>query len=237
MAGDVGLVLIHGAGLGGFIWDGVVSRVRRPVLPVEFPNRGEGDRANRDLTLHDYTDAVAERVEGWDNGRVVLVAHSIGGCVALEVADRLGDRVAGILGVGAAFPKSGESFISCLSFPRKLIMPLILRAFGTRPPAKAIEQGLCADLPPDPSREVVERFTPESRSLYTGKVRYRSLPVERWYVKLTRDRDFPPPVQDAMIENLEARRVVNLDSGHLPMMSRPDEVAGSVSDLADHLRH
>lgn len=236
MEQEAGLVLLHGAGLAAFVWDDVVSRLRPRTLPVEFPNRGKGKRANRGLALRDYTTSAAEQVEGWDQGPVVLVAHSIGGCVALELAERLGDRVVAMVGIGAAFPRDGGSFIDCLPFPRKLFMPLLLRLFGTRPPDRAIEQGLCADLPPELSRVVVERFTPESRSLYTDNVRYDSLPPERWYVKLTADRDFPPSAQDAMIDNLEATRVIEVDSAHLPMLSRADVVAGILTDLVDDLR-
>ena len=232
---DIGLVLLHGAGLGAFIWNDAVSRMRQPALAVDFPNRGQGDRANRNLALRDYAEAVVEQVERWGRGRVALVAHSIGGCVALEVADRLGDRVVGLVGVGAAFPRSGETYASCLPFPQKLVMPLLLRAFGTRPPAKAIERGLCSDLTPEQTREVVERFTPESRSLYTDDVEYRSLPAARWYVKLTEDREFPSSMQHAMAGNLEATRVVEMDSGHLPMMSRPADVARIVGDMVDHI--
>ena len=233
MKADTGLVLIHGAGLGGFIWDDVVSRVQRPALAVELPNRGKGDRANRGLTLGDYADAVVRQVERWECGRMVLVAHSIGGCVALEVAERLGEPVVGVVGVGASFPKSGESFVSSLPFPQKLVLPVLLRVLGTKPPAKAIERGLCADLSPGSCSEVVDRFTPESRSLYTDRVRYGSLPAERWYVRLTRDRDFPLAVQGAMIENVDATKVVDIESGHLPMISRPDEVARILDGVVD----
>ncbi|HSH44960.1 MAG TPA: alpha/beta hydrolase [Longimicrobiales bacterium] len=236
MGPEVEMVLIHGAGLDTYIWDGVASRLRRPTRPVSFPNRGRGDGANRGLTLRDYTTAVRAQVEEAE-GPMVLVAHSIGGCVALELADRLGDRVVGIIGVSAAFPERGQSFISSLPVPQRWVLPLLMRVFGTRPPAKAIQQSLCADLPPERSREVVDRFTPEARALYKAKVEYESLPAPRWYVKLTRDRDFPPYVQDAMAANLQATEVIEMDTAHLPMMSHPEELTGILEDFARHVEN
>lgn len=36
---------------------------------------------------------------------------------------------------------------------------------------------------------------------------------------------FPVQLQDKMIKNLTAQKVVTLDSGHLPMISKPKELS------------
>ena len=47
----------------------------------------------------------------------------------------------------------------------------------------------------------------------------------RMYVRLTEDKELPPPLQDSMIANLAADNVKDIASGHLPMIGRPKELA------------
>ena len=104
-------------------------------------------------------------------------------------------------------------------------MPLMLNLFGTKPPQKVIEQTLCNDLTSGQTSEIVKRFTPEAKLLYTTKVNYTNLEIKNLYIKLTNDTGFPVQLQDKMIKNLTAQKVVTLDSGHLPMISKPKELS------------
>lgn len=74
-------------------------------------------------------------------------------------------RIIGFIGIGAAIPVRGGSFVSCLPFPLKLILPIMLKISGTKPPEKVIERGLCADLTKDKKDIVVKEFTPEAITL------------------------------------------------------------------------
>ncbi len=67
----------------------------------------------RTLGLAGYVDHVRRQIDEWSVGQVTIVAYSIGGVVSLDVAKELPDRVAGFVGVSAAIPKPGGSFLSC----------------------------------------------------------------------------------------------------------------------------
>lgn len=158
------IIFIHGAGLGGWIWDDVIRRMDQPALPVDLPNRGNG-HANKDLKMSDYFQAVVSQIDNWDKDRFVLVCHSLGGALGLRIASHYGQRVAAFVGFGAAIPVNGGSFASALPFPQKFILPLIMRMAGTRPPDAAMRKGLCNDLTEEKTGEVIRRFTPESRKV------------------------------------------------------------------------
>lgn len=210
-----GLVLLPGAGLGPELWDELRPHLDAPALAVRYP--GEG-------TLADYVAAAAAQVEGWEHARVVLVAHSLGGVVGMRLAAHLGDRVAGFIGISAAIPINGGSFVSALPFPQKVIVRLMLRLAGTRPPDAAIRKGLCSDLTTEQADQIVARFTPESRAVYTDRVDVAPPDVPRRYVVLTADREFPPSLQARFARRLGGNQI-ELDSGHLPMVSQPGELA------------
>ncbi|MGI9544456.1 MAG: alpha/beta fold hydrolase [Cyclobacteriaceae bacterium] len=231
MAENIGLVFIHGAGLGSFIWSELRPMINHPVLFIDLPNREADSDANRSLVFEDYLKSIIHQIEKWNKDKIVLVAHSIGGCLGIKLIDHFARRVTGFVGISAAIPKKGKSFISCLPFPQKLLMPLILGMLGTKPPQKLIETDLCNDLTNEQSLEIVNRFTPEAKSLYTTKVSYKTRPTRNLYVMLTNDKAFPIPVQGKMIKNLNAQTIVELESGHLPMISKPKELAKILNDF------
>src|SRR5690554_2613673 len=117
-----GCVLIHGAGLGGWIWREVEPKLELPTLAVDFPGRDLAPKQRGALSLNDYVTALQAQIEAFECERVILVAHSIGGVLALPIAAALGDRVAGMVGVKAAIPAKGGSFLSCLPLPKRLLM-------------------------------------------------------------------------------------------------------------------
>jgi len=220
-----GIVFIHGAGLGGFIWDEVKSELDFPAFAIDFPNRNQGDKINQHLSFEDYSKAIIKQIKKWKLEKIILVTHSIGGCVGLKVAEYFGERIFGFVGIASAIPSNGNSFLSCLPFPQKFILPLLLNIAGTKPPKSAIETGLCNDLSDRQKKRVVENFTPESKSLYTQKCAAKIPDCERLYIKLIQDKEFLLSMQDKMAVNLKTKNIAALQSGHLPMLSQPKELA------------
>lgn len=235
MKDKLGIVFIYGAGLGGFIWDELKPLIKNPILTIEFPNRGVDDKTNVNLTFIDYKKSAIEQIEKWGIDNFVIVTHSIGGCVGLSLTDYFSKKVAGFVGISSAVPKNGNSYISCLPFPQSLLMPLILNLFGTKPPQKTIEQMLCNDLTPEQTSEVIKRFTPEAKLLYTTKVNYKNLDIKTLYIKLNNDKGLSVQLQDKMIKNLKAQKVVTLVSGHLPMISKPKELSEILNNFINEI--
>ncbi len=233
---DIGFVLLHGAGLGGWIWEKLATRLERPFLAVDYPGRGKRARIAADgLPLRSYVAAALADLDAFAPRRAVIVAHSIGGVVGLEVARLRPERVRGFAAVGAAVPAGRGSYASCLPFPGGLFLRLLLASSGTRPPEPVIRGGLCNDLDEKTASAVVERFTPESIRLYTEKRSDRELPARSIYLRLMKDQALNPAVQSRMSRHLRAGRVVELDAGHLPMLSKPEELARALNDYADSL--
>lgn len=218
----IGFVFINGAGLDGRIWRKVIEGLDQPCLLIELPLRNGSVQARSSLSLEDYVTHVRKQTDEWKPRRIVIVAHSLGGVLALGLAAGLGDRLAGIVAVGAVIPKDGGSFMSVLPFPKRMLMSGILRTIGTRPPAAAIRTGLCNGLSPDQTTEIVQGFIPESVRVYTDRINVSVPDVPKLYVRLTKDQEIGPSLQDQMIANLAPHAVHSLDTGHLPMISQPE---------------
>lgn len=91
--GEVGptIVLLHGQGAAGVVWDATVDALRRrepdrSIVAVDLPGHGRSPRLAR-YTPGAYAAAVATAVPV--DEPVVLVGHSLGGLVALTLATGL----------------------------------------------------------------------------------------------------------------------------------------------------
>lgn len=225
-----GFVFLHGAGLGRWIWDDVASRLSASYLCLDFPHREEPRETRSGLTLADYVSIAVDTISGWEMHTVVIVAHSLGGVIGLEVAKAIGSHLAGFVAVCAPIPQPGGSFVSALPMPQRWIMPLMMRLAGTQPPASAIRNSLGTGLSEEQIQEVIRRFSAESVRVYTDRTSMQPMPdVPCLYVRTTADNDFPLALQTAMAQRLPAADVVDVAAGHLPMLSHPTEV-GTILD-------
>ncbi|MCZ8515375.1 alpha/beta hydrolase [Paenibacillus filicis] len=231
----IGFVFIYGAGLRHQIWDQVVSGLEHPVLVVNYPGRKEEERSRQELTLKDYVDYIKGQVGAWNVEKFVIVAHSLGGLLALQIAAEFPGRVVGLAAIGAAIPKRGGSFLSVLPFPKRLMLSILLPRVGTKPPDSAIRTGLCNDLSPTQAEEIIRNFVPESVRLYSDPVDVSIPAVPRLYLKLEKDKEFSPSLQNKMIAHFSPNAIQSLPAGHLPMLSKPEEVCVALRNFLSNI--
>ncbi|TVQ85240.1 MAG: alpha/beta hydrolase [Bacteroidetes bacterium] len=227
-----GFILLHGSGLGSYIWDRVTPLLNAPFLCVDFPNRGKKGKPNENLSFDDYVKHAYKAIDKREFESFVLVTHSISGFIAMDIGREYAAQISGIIGVASVFPAKKNSFVQSLPFPQKLIMPLVLKLSGTRPPDAAIKKGLGNSLSGEDITMIVDRFTAESPSLFTTPVENYMLQVNRLYVKTTDDMEFPMSIQEKMANNLKAE-TTEIKTGHLPMLSEPQKIALLLNDFID----
>ncbi len=231
MENYTGVVFIHGAGLGTYIWEKVTPYLKNPYLLTDFPGREKNYTINNDIRLGDYCNHIIKQIENWKMKQLVIVTHSIGGVIGLKVAEHFESRVMGFVGIASSIPANGGSFLSCLPLPKQLLMGIILRIAGTKPPDSAIKYSLCNDLSSDLEKKVIDSFVPESKHLFLEKSNVSISKINALYIRLSDDNEFPIHLQDKMIRNLDPKRIITLKSGHLPMMSIPKELAEELKNF------
>lgn len=227
------LVLLHGAGLGSWIWDPVIPHLNVPVEALDLPGRVGTDALPRSVTLQHAIDAVHDRL----HGPSIVVGHSFSAEVALGVAAAHPASVAGVVLVGGVVPRSGRSFMSLLPYPQRVFLHLLLRLNrnGIRLPTSLVKSEYCSDLDAEQSARVLERIVPEAPRLYLDALNWSDIPdaLPRFYVKLLRDKSVPLKQQDEAIGRIRATGVESIDAGHLPMLSRPQETAAALTRLVE----
>jgi pimeloyl-ACP methyl ester carboxylesterase len=102
------IVMFHGYADSADTWRktlDVLARRGRRAIAVDLPGFGAAD-ALRPQEILPQLDEFAVAAMGYLAGRsrrqVIAVGNSLGGCVALRLAERQGDRIAGVVGVAPA---------------------------------------------------------------------------------------------------------------------------------------
>ncbi len=134
-------VLVHGAWMGGYAYDGLAAALRRAGHRAQVAAlRGLGNRQDElhpGITLSDHVDDVCAAVAQAGFDRFVLVGHSYGGMVITGAATRLGARIDTIVYLDAFLPADRQSlwditgdfehrhYIDTQKFTPGLVAPII----------------------------------------------------------------------------------------------------------------
>jgi pimeloyl-ACP methyl ester carboxylesterase len=225
----VDIVLMAGLWLDGSAWDAVVPALEaaghRPV-PLTLPGQGDGRRS---ATLGEQVAAVLAAIDA-SPGKPLVVGHSAACTLAWLAADARPEKVAKAVLIGG-FPSSdGQPYFGGLE-----TMDGVLPFPGWGP----FEGPDSADLDEDTKRRIAAAAIPVPEGVTKG------------VVHLTDERRFDVPVVIVCPEftPAEARdwigagdvpelakakhlEFVDIDSGHWPMFSKPDELARLLAEVA-----
>jgi pimeloyl-ACP methyl ester carboxylesterase len=238
-------ILVPGAWMGAWIWEPTAQRLRDRGLAAEAitlhglePGRAETDIAA--VRLADHVQQVVDLIATADRP-VVLVSHSYSGMVAASVADRLPDRVAGLVHVGSFLPTSGRSLIDDwgeTDAERAQERADIDAASGLwQAPTREILE-FESDLSPDNRDFLAAHFTPHPGPTVLDPAQMSAPTAQQpaTYVALTPDGGFEEAWNDApaAARNAPTWRRAHLVSGHWPMLSVP---AATTDLLEAEIRH
>jgi pimeloyl-ACP methyl ester carboxylesterase len=100
-AGTPTLVFVHGWSCDRRYWRGQVRALaaRYQTVAVDLAGHGESGAGRRAWTMAAFGEDVVAVAEQLDLAELVLIGHSMGGDVIVEAAQRLGDRVVGLVWV------------------------------------------------------------------------------------------------------------------------------------------
>ncbi|QUI30938.1 alpha/beta hydrolase [Streptomyces alfalfae] len=218
-------ILVAGAWLGAWAWDDVADELRKAghgAHPLTLS--GLADKQGAPVGPRTHVRDILDEAERLDPRDVVLVGHSYAGIPVGQAAGLLGDRLAHVVFVDADVPVEGESFASCWWQGKETFEAALAENDGVWPldTAGFDGQGL--------SGEEIARFasgaTPHPGASLTEPAELTrplgDLPAT--YVKCLLDGEEP---MDDVAEALKSDRwrLVEMDTGHWPMFSRPRELA------------
>ena len=229
-------VLVHGAWHGGWCWRRVVDALhaqghRAHALTLT----GLGERAHLlspQITLETHIADVMNAIEAEEWRDVVLAVHSYAGMLGTAAADRLPQRLKHLVYVDAVVPRPGESWSSTHASATREARLAAAQAspdYSFPAPDPAVFGLASAD-----HAWVQRRQTPHPGHTYQAPLQFdpqRVAAVPRTFVDCVNPRlgtidSIRPRVRDANFWDGAwmgggGARVLELDTGHDPMVSDP----------------
>jgi pimeloyl-ACP methyl ester carboxylesterase len=223
-------VLIHGAYQGGWIWQPVANRLRASGHTVFAPTLdgcAERKQALRPgITTETHATEIAELLFYEDLREVVLVGTSAGGMVLCRAAEQARERIGRVVFADALALMNGERIADFVKRPSA-----VSTALATGPSRADAEGRMFKDLEPAMRESALARYTPHPIAAMDAPVRLASFWDQAWQATVIRClRALNPPEahQRRTAEKLHAKWF-ELDTGHYPMLSTPDELARMIS--------
>ncbi|WP_346113085.1 alpha/beta hydrolase [Nonomuraea maheshkhaliensis] len=226
-------VLVPGARLGAWAWDDVVPRLRAAghgAHPLTLS--GLADKRGVPAGQRTHVQDIVDEVVRHDLRDVVLVGHSYAGIPVGQAAERIGDRLAHVVFVDSSVPADGEAFVSAWPDGGAEMRAVLAGNGGFWPPAPAAHfdgHGLTDEQ----IARIVAGSTPHPGATLTEPaVLTRPLgELPATYV-LCLLADAEPADDVAKLLAGERWRLVEMDTGHWPMFSRPRELARILLEAA-----
>ena len=219
------VVLVHGAFADGSSWSKVIGILQAKgyhVTAVQNPLSSLADDV-----------AATQRALALQDGPAILVGHSWAGVVITEAgAD---PKVAGLVYVAAFAPDVGETvgelgknYPPPPSFSAPIVDP---QGFMSLPEDSVVKH-FASDLPAAEARLVYATQGPVHVSAFSSQVKNAAWKLKpTWYIVGKMDGAIAPDEERFFAKRMKAK-TTELDSSHVPMLSKPKEVAAVIIEAA-----
>ena len=222
------VVLVHGAWADGSSWGEIIPRLQAAGLNVTAVQN----------PLTSLADSLAEtrRVLALQDGPTVLVAHSWGGTVISDAG--VDPKVSALVYVAARAPDAGEDFVALSGrFPTMPVRAGVVNHDGfttiaEEPFLKYFANGVHAEK----AKVLYAVQEPTAASLFDGRTTaaaWREKPS--WYAVSKQDETIAPDLERFLAKRMNAT-TIEVDAGHLSLVSHPKEIADLILAAADRAK-
>ena len=230
------IVLVHGAWHGSWCWRRVLPLLwlaGHRVIPVTLSGLGErAHQLSQEITLDTHVEDVVTAMRAEECSRAVLVGHSYGGLVITGAADRLAEEVGRLVYVDAIVPLPGDAWSTRNPPGVQAARREAIARHGSLPPPSPAVFGLTgAD-----ADWVERRQTPQPAGVYDVPLvfdarRWAALP--RTFVDCVQPALATIEPSRSLVRSQPGWEVVELDTGHDPMVSAPADLAAVLLAVAE----
>jgi pimeloyl-ACP methyl ester carboxylesterase len=219
-------VMVHGAYQGGWIWKPVATRLRAKGHVAYAPTLdGCGERRHQvrpGITVATHAQEIADFLFYEDLRDVVLAGTSSGGMVILKAAELARDRIARVSFVDALALLPGERVDAIVT----RVTPKEVGEFTVGPSREDAENRMFKDLDPSVRAWALDRITPHPVAALEAPMVPTTFWDEKWTASVIRctQATNPPKVHQRRSAEKLGASYHELDTGHYPMLSAPDEL-------------
>jgi pimeloyl-ACP methyl ester carboxylesterase len=227
MSEQTNIVLVHGAWADGSSWSGVIRVLQKAgynVMAPQFPLTALGDNVAR-----------LRQVLAGQTGPILVAGHSYG-CHIMTALGADTPNVVGLVYISGFALDAGESIGGLLAqgqpTPALAHLRIDDQGFAWLPQDDFVHH-FAADVDPIEANVMYAVQQPLPTAAYDdvmGTPAWKSLPT--WYAVAQNDEVIPPDAERLFAERMGATVTVELKSGHVGMVSHPDEVAGLIQTAA-----
>jgi pimeloyl-ACP methyl ester carboxylesterase len=220
------VVLVHGAWADGSSWAEVIPYLQAAGLKVTA--------VQNPLTSLEDSVAATRRALALQDGPTVLVAHSWGGTVISETGTD--PKVSALVYVAARAPDAGEDFVTLSGkFPAGPVRAGVQAHDGfTRLSEESFLKYFANGVEPTKAKVLYAVQEPTAASLFGGRTTaaaWHSKPS--WYAVSKLDQTINPDLERFLAKRMNAT-TVELNAGHLSLVSHPKEIANLILAAAGH---
>jgi pimeloyl-ACP methyl ester carboxylesterase len=211
------IVLVHGAWADGSSWSDVIPLLQKAGLHVTA--------VQNPLTSLADSVAATRRALALQDGPTVLVAHSWGGTVISEVGTD--PKVSALVYVAARAPQAGEDFVALSAkFPTMPVRAGVQEHDGlTTISEDAFLKYFANGVPTERAKVLFAVQWPTAATIFAGRTTataWQSKPS--WYAVSKQDQTIAPDLERFLANRMKAR-TIEVDAGHLSLISHPKEIA------------
>jgi pimeloyl-ACP methyl ester carboxylesterase len=221
------VVLVHGAWADGSCWSAVIERLQADGYNVTAPQFPESSLAADVARLRQILDR--------QDGPTIVAGHSYGGQIMTALGTD-GPNVAGLVYIAAFGLDEGESIGGLLAqggppTPALAHLDIDKQGFAWLPEDDFVNH-FAADVDPAKARVMFAVQQPLATSTFEdvmGVPAWKSHPS--WFLVAADDQAIPPDAERQFAKRMGAT-TVEVPTGHVAMVSHPDEVAQLIETAA-----
>jgi len=211
------VVLVHGAWADGSSWGEVIARLQAAGLNVTA--------VQNPLTSLDDSVAATRRALALQNGPTVLVGHSWAGTVVSETG--IDPKVTALVYVAARAPDAGEDFVALSGkFATMPVRAGVQEHDGfTKLSEESFLKYFANGVPAAKAKVLYAEQEPTAVSLFGGRTTAAAWHTKpSFYAVSKQDQTINPELERFLASRMKAT-TIELDAGHLSLVSHPKEVA------------
>lgn len=228
-------LFIHGAWHGSWCWDKISSHLKAKdcrFSTIDLPGRGINPLPFNKITLATHVDHLLKIISSIEE-EVILVAHSMGGLIASQVAEEIPHRIKKIIYIAGFLPQNGDSLISLSekynhkNTPQGIVIDFENHCISVEKDAIANLFYHCSsktDIDHAKIASCKEAYLPFIGTVSLSEKYYN---IPKLYIQCTLDKAITIEAQKSMCERVPCDIKV-LETDHSPFFSEPEKLVNLI---------